>query len=289
MSARRLGIGTVQFGTAYGISNTRGQVDRSEAAAILEIGRQAGVDLLDTAAAYGEAEEVVGGLLIDAPSYATVTKTARKTADAGSVVERARVSHRRLGGRPLYGLLVHSAADLATDEGRELWQGLHRLRDEGLFCKIGISAYASDDPLALARQWRPDIMQLPLSIFDQRLVQAGVLTALKDSGVEIHVRSVFLQGAIFLDPGKLPASLRHASPALAAFHTRLHALGASPLEAGLSYALSLPEVDRVIVGMTTIDEAREIFAAAGSARLDLPWHELAIEDEVLLDPRRWNQ
>lgn len=289
MSTRRLGIGTVQFGTAYGISNTHGQVARSEAAAILEIGREAGVDLLDTAAAYGQAEEVVGGLLARFPRYATITKTARKTGGVDSVIERARLSHHQLGGRRLYGLLVHSAADLATDDGAQLWQGLQRLRDQGLFTKIGISAYASDDPVALARQWRPDIMQLPLSVFDQRLVRAGVLEALKEGSVEIHVRSVFLQGAIFLDPAKLPASLQHASTALEHFHSRLRALEVSPLEAGLSYALSLDQVDRVIVGMTTAEEAREIFAAAGAARHDLPWSELAIEDEVLLDPRRWTQ
>jgi aryl-alcohol dehydrogenase-like predicted oxidoreductase len=286
MSTRRLGIGTVQFGTAYGISNTRGQVDRAEAAAILKIGSEMGVDLLDTAAAYGEAEQVVGELLAQAPDYRTVTKTARKTDGVEPVIARARESHRQLGGRPLYGLLVHSAADLATADGRDLWQQMRGLRDEGLFSRIGISAYASDDPVALARQWRPDIMQLPLSVFDQRLVRTGTLQALKECGVEIHVRSAFLQGAIFLDPARLPASLRHAAPALAAFHARLAALGVSPLEAGISYPLSLGEVDRVIVGMTTVAEAREIFTAAAKRR-ELPWHDLAIEDEILLDPRRW--
>jgi aryl-alcohol dehydrogenase-like predicted oxidoreductase len=286
MSARRLGIGTVQFGTAYGISNTRGQVDRTEAAAILKVGTEFGVDLLDTAAAYGEAEQVVGDLLAEAPHYRTVTKTARKIDGVAAVIERARLSHRQLGERPLYGLLVHSAADLAGADGQDLWRKMQSLRDEGLFARIGISAYASDDPVALARQWRPEIMQLPLNVFDQRLVRAGTLQALKDCGVEIHVRSAFLQGAIFLDPATLPPSLRHAAPALAAFHARLAALGVSPLEAGLSYPLSLAEVDRVIVGMTTVGEAREIFAAASRPR-ELPWRELAIDDEILLDPRRW--
>jgi spore coat polysaccharide biosynthesis protein SpsF len=286
-NARRIGIGTVQFGTIYGITNLRGQVDRPTVAEILRMARDAGVELLDTAALYGEAEQVLGDMAHEVPGFSVITKTTTSAVGIEGVIERARKSHKILGGRRLQGLLVHSAPDLRSDNGPELWAALLRLRDEGLFAKIGISAYASDDPLDLARRYRPDIMQVPVSVLDQRLVRSGVLRQLKAGGVEIHARSVFLQGAIFLAPADLPLGLRHVQPALSAFHRRLRDLGLTPAEAGIGYPLSIPEIDRVIVGMSSVEEARQILDAAAAARSGVAWDALAIDDEVLLDPRLW--
>lgn len=249
--------------------------------------RDVGVELLDTAALYGEAEQVIGEIVVKVPGYSIVTKTIAGAVGIDGVVERARESHNILGGRPLHGLLVHSAPDLQSDNGPELWAALLRLRDEGLFTKIGISAYATDAPLDLARRYRPDIMQVPVSVLDQRLVRNGTLRAMKDSGVEIHARSVFLQGAMFLDPSDLPLGLRHVQPALATFHRRLRDLGLTPAEAGMGYPLSIPEIDRVIVGMSSVEEARQILDAVANVRSDVTWESLAVDDEILLDPRLW--
>ncbi len=285
--ARRLGIGTVQFGTTYGITNLHGQVDRATVIDILRLAREAGVELLDTAAMYGQAEEVLGSVMAEVPGYDVVTKTVTSAVGLQAVAEAVRKSRQLLGNRKPYGLLIHSASDLASDTGPALWKTLQELQDEGVFGKLGISAYASDDVLGLARRYRPQIVQLPLSILDQRLVRNGTIRALKDLGVEVHARSIFLQGALFLDPRELPVWLRHVQAELTAFHDLLKSRGVSPVEAGIGYPLSVPEIDRVIVGMSSREEAREIVGAARKARLDLPWDDLSIDDEVLLDPRLW--
>lgn len=288
MAASRLGLGTVQFGTAYGITNARGQVDRQSVAAILDAGRAAGIRLIDTAAAYGTAEQVIGPLVAGRADYTVVTKTLPNPANPQSAADRARQSHRTLGGGRLHGLLVHHASDLQAAQGPELWKALLELRDGGLFAGIGISAYITDDLLGLARRFRPAIMQLPVSILDQRLVRQGTLAALKDLGVEIHVRSAFLQGLVFMDPRKLPPRLAHARERLTAFHARLRGLGMSPLQAAIRFLLSVREVDNVVVGTTSVDELQEIIDAARLGPADASWHELAIDDDVLLDPRQWN-
>jgi spore coat polysaccharide biosynthesis protein SpsF len=286
-SASRIGIGTVQFGMAYGIANPHGQVAAATAGEILRTARAAGVRLLDTAAAYGQAEQVLGGLISADDGFRIVTKTMPGAGSIAATIERARQSHRVLGGRQVHGLLVHSAAELRAADGPALWLALQGLQDEGLFARIGISAYGTDDPLDLARRFRPDMMQLPVSVLDQRLVRSGVLRGLKELGVEIHARSLFLQGAIFLDPVKLPLCLGHAAPRLRAFQARLAEFGLSPVEAGMGYPLSVQEIDYALVGITTVEEGRQILRAAAQDRSGVPWHEFAIDDEVLLDPRQW--
>jgi spore coat polysaccharide biosynthesis protein SpsF len=124
-------------------------------------------------------------------------------------------------------------------------------------------------------------------VLDQRLVQSGVIRQLKDLGVEVHARSVFLQGAIFLKPSELPLGLAHVRPKLEAFHARLQELGISPVQAGIGYPLSIPEIDHAVVGISSVQEAHEIIGAAAQAKTSVSWDALGVDDEVLLDPRLW--
>jgi aryl-alcohol dehydrogenase-like predicted oxidoreductase len=273
----KLGLGTVQFGQAYGVSNTRGQVTPNDAAAILARAAEAGVRVLDTAANYGEAERVLAGL--DTAPFRIVTKTTSVRGGAPAVVARARQSARALGADTL---LVHAAADL--DDGA-LWPALQALKAEGVFRNIGISVYVADDPAALAARYRPDVMQLPFSLLDQRLLRDGTLAKLKALGVEIHARSIFLQGLLFVNT--LPEKLRHAAPQLAAIKTAIADAGSTPLAAALGFVLSRPEIDVALVGVTTPAELDEILAAAALPPPDLDWAALALEDETVLTPSRW--
>lgn len=273
----KLGIGTVQFGQAYGVSNTHGQVSREDAAAILARAAQAGIRLLDTAANYGEAENVLATLETDSFRIATKTISGKNGADA--VVARARQSAETLSADTL---LVHAAADL---KDAALWPALQQLKAEGVFRRIGISAYVSDDPLTLAQTFKPDVMQLPFSVLDQRLLKSGVLDRLKRLGVEIHARSVFLQGLLFLNA--LPEKLRHAALELSITKAAIAASGATPLQAALAFVLSRPEIDVALVGVTSVGELDEIVMAAAGPLPHLDWSSLALTDETVLTPSLW--
>ncbi|HXC55176.1 MAG TPA: aldo/keto reductase [Rhizomicrobium sp.] len=283
----RLGLGTVQFGQAYGISNTRGRVPPDDVATILGRAATAGLKTLDTAAGYGDAEQVLGGLAPLTDSFRIVTKTISVKNGVDAVLARARESVLTLKRRPVDLLLVHAASDLLAADGAALWLGLLALREAGLFRGIGISAYVADDPVSLARRFRPDAMQVPLSLLDQRLVQNGALAAIKDLGVEIHVRSLFLQGLLFLAEGELPPKLVSAAGHLSALRRQLREAGTSPLAAALAFALNCPEVDVAILGVTTPSEFEEILHAAAEPAVQLDWPSCALHDDVVLTPSRW--
>ena len=80
-----------------------------------------------------------------------------------------------------------------------LWDRLKMLRDEGLFDEVGVR-HASDDPVGVARRFKPDLLQAPASLLDQRLLLDGSLMAVRDMGIEVHLRSIFLNGLLFLPP-----------------------------------------------------------------------------------------
>lgn len=273
----KLGLGTVQFGQAYGVSNTRGQVAREEAAAILARAAQAGMPVLDTAANYGEAESVLATL--NTAPFRIVTKTIGVKNGVEAVMARARQSAATLKADTL---LVHAAADL---EDPALWPALQQLKAEGVFRRIGISVYVADEPVRLAERFRPDVMQLPFSVLDQRLLKSGVLDRLKGLGVEIHARSIFLQGLLFLDT--LPEKLRHAALELSLTKAAIAAASATPLQAALGFVLARPEVDVALVGVTSCAELDGILAAAALPLPRLDWSALALRDEMVLTPSRW--
>jgi aryl-alcohol dehydrogenase-like predicted oxidoreductase len=283
----KLGLGTVQFGQAYGISNARGRVPAQDVTTILRRAAQAGLRTLDTAAGYGEAEAVLGANAALAAPFRIVTKTIALKNGLAAVVARARQSALILHRRPVDLLLVHAAQDLLGSDGDALWQALLGMRDEGLFGGIGISAYVADDPVALARRFRPDAMQIPTSLLDQRLVQSGALAAIKDLGVEIHARSIFLQGLLFLPDDKLPPKLGGASAHLNAVRARIAAAGSTPLAAALAYGLNCPDIDVALVGVTAPAEFEEILDAAARPVPDIDWAACALNDEVVLTPSQW--
>lgn len=274
----KLGLGTVQFGQAYGVSNMRGQVARDEAATILRRAAEAGVKVLDTAANYGEAETVLAAL--DTAPFRIVTKTCSVKDGVAAVVARAKFSAQTLKADTL---LVHAVADL---EAPGLWPALQTLKSEGVFRRIGISTYVADDPATLAARFKPDVIQLPFSLLDQRLPQDGSLARLRDLGVEVHARSLFLQGLLLMDAP--PSYLAAAASHLANLRARLAATGTTPLAAALGFVLSRPEVAIGLVGVTGADELGQILTVAAQTLPDLDWDACALTDERILTPSLWN-
>ena len=198
------------------------------------------------------------------------------------MIARARQSARSLKADTL---LVHAANDLKGKDGEALWSALRQLKSEGVFRKIGVSVYLADDPVALAEQFRPDVMQLPFSLLDQRLLLDGTLARLRAQGVEIHARSLFLQGLLFME--ELPPKLRHAAPHLARVRKSLKDADITPLAAALGFVLARPEIAFGLVGVTSTAELDEIIAAAKQPLPPLDWASFALKDELVLTPSLW--
>jgi aryl-alcohol dehydrogenase-like predicted oxidoreductase len=104
-------------------------------------------------------------------------------------------------------------------------------------------------------------------------------------GVELHARSVFLQGLLFMDT--LPPRLAYAAPRLAAVKSAIQIAGSTPLAAALGFVLSRPEIGVTLVGVTAPAELEEILATAAAELPPLDWSALALDDELLLTPSRW--
>jgi aryl-alcohol dehydrogenase-like predicted oxidoreductase len=283
----RLALGTVQFGMPYGVSNTGGQVPEARVKAILGAAANAGIDLLDTAAAYGDAEAVISRASAGLGQRFLVVSKTPPGGTTDAVMAAARRSAELAGGEGLDAILVHHPADLVGRAGDRLWRALQGLVDEGAVRRVGLSASFDDHPRDLAARFAPAVIQLPVSLFDQRLVRDGTLAEFVARGIEIHARSIYLQGLLFAGEDRLPPAIRGVATLLDAKRRMIRACGATLVEAAIGYVLAQSEIRRIVVGLTSLDELDEMLAAAAASRDDIPWHDVALDDATALNPSRW--
>ena len=290
----RIGLGTAQFGSDYGIFNRRGKIPRSEAAGLLATAADLGVTLIDTAHLYGESESVVGRSRPPGQPFRIVTKTPIfpeapvGDRDAHHLAATFRLSLERLNQPALYSLLVHHGGDIVKTGGERLVATLEELKGTQLVEKIGVSVYGAREIDAILKRFTPDIVQLPVNLADQRLVASGHLRALKAEGVEIHARSLFLQGALLLDPCELPPFFSPVRPYFKKLSHTLQDQGLSRLEACLLFGLQLKELDYLIIGVTERHELEEVCSvvckvSGGKKGIAAP----TLSDERFLNPTNW--
>lgn len=285
----RLALGTVQFGRDYGPIGGR-QVPPAEASEMLERAAENGIDTLDTAATYGTSETVIGAHSVR-HRFRVVTKVPElDNRDPVALVERA-VEHslERLRIDRLHGVLVHHAADLLGASGDRLWGALESVRDQGIVQHIGASVYRPHELELLRERYDLGLVQAPLSLLDQRLLETDLLSRLHNNGTAIHVRSVFLQGLLPMPEDRRPAWTAPWQQALRACDAWAARAGLSRIAACVRFALSQPEVDRVVVGAHDAAQLQEILDGARSSVGLPPAESLACHDEQFLHPYKWPQ
>ncbi|EJC82693.1 putative oxidoreductase, aryl-alcohol dehydrogenase like protein [Rhizobium leguminosarum bv. trifolii WSM2297] len=278
----KLSLGTAQFGLTYGVSNTIGQPTEEEVALIIARARQHGIRTIDTATAYGDAEMILGEVGIE--GFDIVTKIGG--VDGPDLANEVRSSLSRLRISSLHGLLLHRPYELLADQGAGLQDAMEQLRTAEVVKKIGVSVYDPSDLDAIIPVFRPDIVQLPHNIFDRRMERSGWLQRLKDMEVEIHVRSVFLQGLLVMPSSARPARFARWQPLWEQYENWLRKVGLTPVEACLGFALANPLVDRVIVGLVNTEQMEEVLSVNPLTE-SVP-QILASDDQFMINPSLWN-
>lgn len=286
----RLALGTVQFGQAYGIANQGGQVMRDDAASMLAAARTAGIDTLDTAIAYGEAEDVLGRIGVSGFRIVSKVPALHETVNAVDdwIVAQVEASLARLRVPRLGGLMLHAPDDLLGPHGPAIARGLQRARDAGLADRIGLSVYSPEQLAALIDRLPLEIVQIPANIFDRRFAETGWLERLAENNVEVHARSAFLQGLLLMPAEHVPAKFSPFHQLIDSWHAWLagEATGTSAVQACLAHMASYEGIARLVVGADSLAQLQEIIDATASPPRRAP-DTLASPPTPLINPAQW--
>ena len=279
----KLSLGTVQFGLDYGVTNQSGQVAIDEVRGILDFAKQNNIKTLDTAPLYGNSEKVLGEIGVD--DYQIITKTTFLKDDVDEVINNFYKSLENLNRTQVEGLLIHNIKDIENKQFEALFEKLNALKESNLVKKIGFSTYTPEQVVFLLANFDFDLIQVPFNVFDTRLVDNGLLRELKDKGVEIHVRSVFLQG-LLLDFDSLGDYFSSWEDKFEDYQKMVKDSGFSLLEYALNFVLNIEEIDKVLVGVNNNKQLIEIVEASQKI-VDNSLLPFSINDINLLNPSLW--
>lgn len=291
-------LGTVQFGMDYGITNNSGQISKDEAKLILAKAYSNNIEFIDTAQSYGNSEKIIGETQPKDNKFKIISKISPEEknlwnqSDVENWEKQFQSSLKLLKKESLEALFIHRSKDLLREDSQILLDWLDSLKSRSLIKNIGISIYSKDELKYISLQ-KIQMIQFPVSIFDQRFIQDGTLQFLKRKGIKLLARSIFLQGLILKKAINWP---KFINPKFARFHNKLNECllkeNVSLLEASLGFALRNDLIDFILIGISNLDELSEIIGVLKNESLlknELPfgdnfWH---WGNHADLDPRLW--
>lgn len=281
----KLALGTVQFGMDYGISNTKGKVSDEEVAKILKLANENAIDLLDTGSVYGDSEQLLGQTIkAHNLNFKLVDKVPDLETIGLTITAALEQSLEHLKMDKIDGLMLHNAADLCD----ESYEELQTLKARGLVDKVGISTYHPKQTFELEERYELDLIQLPMNLFDQRFFETGCIDWLKEKGVEIHARSIFLQGLLLMQSSKMPPYFQPYMPLFDKLSSYCRQLGISRLAAALTIAHQHSNIDRLVIGVCSCEQLSEVLKAYEQAKtVDFDATQFSCHEEGLISPFLW--
>lgn len=284
----RLALGTAQFGLAYGVSNIGGKPSRTDVGRILAIARRAHVEMLDTAISYGDSESRLGA--VGLADWRVVTKLPALPAGVSDpqqwVLVQVKDSLARLRIKRLYGLLLHRPADLLDPRGKLLEAALRSLQAAGYVEKVGVSVYGPEDMEAIIPVFTPDLIQMPFNPVDQRLLQSDLGKYIGKNKIELHARSIFLQGLLLMHRDARPDYFKRWKALWTRWDEWLADHHLSPLAVCVGFALAQAQIHRAVVGVESVLQLQQVLVASKQDIPPVPL-ELQSADPDLINPSRW--
>lgn len=274
----KLVLGTVQFGLQYGV-NSAGRPSQEAVKSILNEAAKGGITTLDTSSAYGNSEEVLGDSIATPGQFKIVSKYPKGVISVGemfnSSMKRLKVDH-------LYGYLLHHFEVYKNNP--KVWDEFIALKESGKVQKIGFSLYTPEELEYILKNGSPfDLIQVPFNIFDKKFLP--LMKELHEKGVEIHVRSTFLQGLFFKDRNALPEKLQPMKKYLLQLDEFSKKSGLSISEIALNYNLQNPYIDGVLIGVDNVEQLQMNLNSVKDTPIDI---EIEVKEQELLNPVNWN-
>ena len=281
----KLALGTVQFGINYGINNKNGIPSDLDIIEIFDLSIKNNINYLDTSISYGNSEEIISKLSSNKFNIITKSGNVDTREDLALSIEASLLS---LKTKSVYGFLFHNANNLI--DNYDLWGAMIKLKSEKKVKKIGYSVYETKQiDYLLDKGFIPDIIQLPYSLLDRKFEK--YFSKLKRLGIEIHVRSVFLQGLYFIDNKRLPNELQPLRKYLVKIEALCFEFNVSVGELALNFVNSNKFVDKIIIGVDSVSQLDQ------NIKMIKNWdsnkdiygliNNISVREEHLLNPANW--
>ena len=291
---KKVGLGTAQWGMDYGINNITGKAKLKDIERIINHASKNSIETIDTAYLYGESEAVLGNFNLD--NFSVITKTNKfesneiNNFDVSLLEKNFYTSLNNLKIDTVYGVLIHRGSDILKKNGLRLIEKLKDFKEKGLIKKIGVSIYNVVEIEEILEIFIPEIVQIPINVFSQDFLNTGMIAKLKSLNVEIHARSIFLQGLLLMKKEDIPPFFLKWDGAFIRWDQFCKENKLSKMQAAFDFVKTINYIDKVILGFDQynqfIDFINNINLIKKDSK-DINYSDLHVEDQYLCNPLYW--
>lgn len=278
-------LGTAQFSNDYGITNKK-KLKKKDINEIISEAESREINMIDTAPDYNGVEKKLGANNVS--NFKIISKVSlnnkNRTKDIEELENNLLGSLKNLGVNKFYAILIRNPLNILTN--KSLLNKILLLKERGLIEKLGFTLYRPDELDKLYNFFKPDIVQIPHSLIDNRFDQKGWINQMHEDHVEIHVRSVFLQGVLIEDFKSLPKFFLQYKDYFFKFESWLKKNKISKLEACLNHSLKDNRISKIVVGINSKKNLKEVLGVRYLKKIEFPvW--LSSTDQSLIMPSKW--
>lgn len=284
---KKLCIGTAQFGTKYGISNKSGKIKKKELDKLFFILKKKKIKFLDTSLNYRNCEKILNKLDLEKIEVISkIPKIPKRCPNINKWIEnKVTSSLKRINKKSFYAILLHNPNDMLTNKANMIYKSLLNLKKNKKIKKIGISIYDFENSIRILKRFNFDILQCPYNVIDRRLDNIRYMNFFKRKKIEIHVRSVFLQGLLLMKkrPSKFDkwAKLFEIWDKMNKHNTLQSALNA------VNFVLKNENINKIILGFENSNQLKSILQNYQNKKTNYPKN-ISSKDLNLINPNNWN-
>ena len=285
---KKLVLGTANFGKKYGIRKLKSKKNYL----ILKTLLKNNVNWLDTSGAYTNSEKIIGNSRLNFNiisknhfnfSHSLPKKKLQKKIK--KIIEKSLTNLKR---KKIYAFLIQKSGVLLSKNGEQIYEILKEYKKEKKILKIGVSTYNFKELRKIIKKFKIDIVQAPFNIVNDELTKSGTLNFLKRKKIEVHVRSIFLQGILLVKSKKLPKKLNFLKQHWILLEKFYKKNSLTPIETCLRFVLSFRKIDKIVFGVDEVNQLKQILKSRIN-RVNLPFPKIELKNKDILSPIFWSK
>ena len=285
-------LGTAQIGRDYGLDSNEQSKSKSGIKKIFDIAKKNQINFFDTAPSYNDNQKIIKSFITSNTKIISKISKIPQNEINNKSIEKVDIEFEKslehLSVNSIDILLFHSALDITKPNSNKIIEWINQKKKQNKINKIGVSAYEKKEIDMAIDTGLIEVVQVPINILDQRLIKNDYLLKIKSKKIEVHARSIFLQGLLLIDIKNLPTYFDNFKYDLKSFSNKLNILKLSRLEACITFINNIKEIDRIILGVKSDKHLKQIIKIMKKIKNDFNFNEFSINNEKLLDPRKWN-
>jgi len=284
----KLALGSVQFGMNYGILKNK-KINFCELKKIKNLSIKSKIGFIDTASSYGNSEALIAKSKLNSLNVITKIKLPKKIKNLkikNWIDKEINKSLTKLKISKVYAVLIHDYKDVLGIRGKKYLFFLQKFKKKKIISKIGLSIYNPEEIKKIWKFWKPDIIQVPFNVIDNRILSSRWLEILRRFKIKVFARSIFLQGLLINKHDNLKFNKKHKM-VLNKFKLWCFKNNISPVKACLHFVKQFKKIDYLIVGFNNHKHLKQIIDCYNEHQLKIP-RIFSTKDLNLIDPRRWS-